>query len=1158
MKPNGPHFTLEHPLGAGASGDVYLGQLTAGYGDLDAGAELAVKVARSAEAERAFVVEGEVGAAVRHPHLVHVVYAGPSEHGHVVLMEHISGALLADVYAEPGTMPEPRVRVIGSELAGALAALHGAGWVHGDVKPDNARFDAQKRATLLDLGFARRVGARDGQLPGSLAYLSPERIQGRPPEPASDVFALGVLLYELATDLHPFLSTEAATGGARDEALQRLAAAHALPPSAQVPNLSPLFDELVGAMLLRDPARRPTAAEVELVLSDGEASAWWRERIAFHAGARRDRSAWSVRERLPLVGRERELARLRTAYETVLGCLKSDGDRVHACGSVVWLAGEPGAGKTRLVTEFVRRVRATDDPPFFLYGRCIPFEEEQPGQPVIALLRRWLQLPSGPAGRRERALLQRLTSSSVTGSLIACLSPEPDAGGALSNSSALAHWLADLGCAGPLIVFLDDVHFADATTLETLRQLVLEMNATPLVLLLGYTSAEPAQGTRALADLRARTEAVGAHATLELGALETADVLAIVETLFDHSAPRLRLAKVLHERSHGTPGWIEEILRTLEARGDVRPAPGGDGLELLIAPEQIPLPRSLPRSIGDRFRALPATERSWLQRLAVVGGKLESGFLARAFDLPRSEVEEILERFVRHGWLAPSASRYRFAQPIERRAVYRSTRPARRVKIHARAARALETGSLNDAYQRAYHLRAAGEHASLLGVLIPLLAPLLAGGHPQRVRRLAGWGLEAIDALEASEPQSSYDELRIRLLEAAADAADRLGTREQQRELLDRLSDLDLDLERDPDAVGRVYLLHGRYAIGVGHYGLARGMLHNARLAFEKSGDAALESEAARRLAHIQGDAGEIEAALVLARHALERAQGERLQALARLAIAQCHLRDDAYVDALDEIDRAITGLRRVEAGAAVRGPLAAAFLLRARTLRLMGRRRRALASILRARRLASRSGERRLEVEVATRYGRLLIDLSREHEAELVLRDALLLAREIEDRRGQALATLFLGTLLAEEGDHEGGAQLDRASALARKLGLQRVEMLCLALRARVAWHANEERAALGLSERALEQLEHQGAELADRVVIVATRAMLLEATGSEEEARRLDRELQQQLGRANGRLVPRGGKRRQKRSFNALLTAARSADGPVYPRLVLSDPID
>jgi len=229
---------------------------------------------------------------------------------------------------------------------------------------------------------------------------------------------------------------------------------------------------------------------------------------------------------------------------------------------------------------------------------------------------------------------------------------------------------------------------------------------------------------------------------------------------------------------------------------------------------------------------------------------------------------------------------------------------------------------------------------------------------------------------------------------------------------------------------------------------------------------------------------------------------------------------------------------------------MATAFMLRARTYRLLGRPRRAFVAIQRAGRLARQAGERRLITEVDARFGRLLLDAGRESEAELRLRDALFASKQIEYRHGEALASLFLGTLLAEAGRTEAGAMLAHADRVASTVGLRRVEALSLALRARLAREQGRAEEAFELSLRAVELQRVVGAELSDRIVIGATHALLLDAAGKRSEAREWRRRLERRLRRENGKLTSAILRQRHRRATMELLQSALSPVGPVYPR--------
>lgn len=1181
-------FEVERDVGSGATGFVQLARLRTPVASLAPGTTVAIKrlrpeLARDPAARAAFEREAQAGLAVRHAGLATVLYAGEDADGPYHVLPYVPGRTLHEVLEQSGPLPEPLLRAVASQVAGGLAALHEAGWAHGDVKPENMRLDDSGRAVLLDLGFVEPV-ASDPSSPlprratdrqsGSLAYLAPERARGQPATPAADVFALGITLYELATGANPFVEAAAKESNAlarpssgrilrrsidrpgADSVLAALAAGRFVPPSRLVPQLSPFLDALCGEALQRDPRARPSAIELSQWLSQGEGGSWWRKRldegVQVRGGVMGEPTAAHL---LPLVGRERELEHLHRVWS-----------QRSAGGTAVWLLGPEGSGKSRLTSDFAAQARLAMEPPVYLYGRCSALELQRPCEPVLRLVQRWLQLPEkASVGARERTRLQRLVAPATARALELSLSTEPEEELEIELAGPLAAWIEALARTAPLIVYLDDVNFADEGTLRVLGLVAERLRSVPMLLVLGEREHEEARHPELLKRLRTRLLALEGATELRLAPLDQAAVEALVARLFHRSAPQRRIAEVLWSRSRGNPGLLGEILRGLLERGQARPFSAEDPeLVLRIAPERLPMPESLRKMIQKRAKQLSADERRWLQRLAVVGGRIAPEFLLRAFPGgTRPELDRVLTRLVASAWLVPAGDRYRFARPALREAVYRAISPLRRRTLHARAAHALAPppqpdgapGSLtlDDAFQRAFHLRSAGEHAALLRVLDPLLAALLRRAQPARVHTLAQWGLEALDEVRGTRERRRQ---RLRFLEAAADAADRLGEREFQRQWLDKLSDLHLSPERDAPELARVYLLHGRFAAGTGQYGLARGMLRNAVDLAQRARSTELESETLRRLAAVQTHVGDLDDAQKLIERALELSAHPAQEALAWLQQSSIQVLRDEIEEALRSVERTLR-LLRSSSGWNLPGVHAAAHMVRGRVYRLAGRPRRAIGALQHAVRLAQQAGERRLEMEATARLGGLLVELDRPSEAERRLREALLMAGEIEDRRGRALAGLWLGTLLWEQGDPEGRKLIASSAELAADVGLDRVEALARAVLARCAHGEGRADEALAQSARAVELLEAHGAELADRIVIVGTRAMLLRTNGEQQAADRAVAGLERRIRRENERFEDALMQERHRLGSARLLEAALSGTGRVYPRIALDGPV-
>ncbi len=1196
-----PRFQVDRTLGSGSTGEVLHGQLLEEFENLPAGTEIAVKYLHAKltderNATLAFEREAETALTVKHDGLVRAVARGEDERGPFIIMEYVPGQTLREVLAERGPLPEPTLRSVATQVAGGLSALHSAGYIHGDVKPENIRLDGSGRAVLVDLGFARRpskakspsdasattdvplhtdsdsTASRSGsRAAGTLLYLAPERLRGEPGRASSDIFALGLVLYELSTGEHPFVrrhSLEADPPGSskftsdsntssRDmqSVIERMLAGNMRQPSIVDPMLSPFLDAVITACLAESSQARPTAEVLRSTFERGEASDWWRQRIDFAAAARavgRDRHHFT-----PLVGRSREIASLHASAERGLD------STIDARAQLLWLEGELGSGKTRLARELAARVRSRETPPVFLYGRCWGMRENRPCQPLLRMVQRYLGLPrNGVPGERDREHLASLLPPQEAETLLRSLDPHGVSGTPVSVPAALAAWFLALGNRHPVLFFLDDLHHADSETLRALNLIAEGMESTHMFAMLAVGTDEAPRNSDSLWALRDRLSSYDGFHSRKLEHLTESDVQELTIRLFDHQTPVLRLGSTLWKRSQGHPGFLSELLRGMLARGDMSPSfEEPEHFSLNVSPSDLPKPATFQRAIRDSFLALDESDRAWLQRFAIVGRKIETEFLLRVFpSSSRSELDEVLSRLVRANWLVPHGKRFRFSRPASRETVYRSISPGRRKRLHGVAAGALKPLAgvpitIADAFQRAFHLRASEHYAELLLVLRPLLQRLASSGMPQRVWRLSSWGLEALSMLSATDEHRAF---QLELLEHSADAADSLGRRAEERVLLDQLAEHELAgdaTEPDPLELGRIYLLHGRYSAGVGRYGLSRGWLKNAANCFEAAHADELRSDSLRRLALVQALSGEFVDARKQARAAI-LAAGDAPAALgrARLALATIYLLLDRLEAALGETSRAMVLLRddRCEG---VGGALAEGHILRARIYRSLGRPIRALGAANRGLQLARGCGERRLEVEAGARLGGLLLYTDRDEEAEARLRESRLLANEVEDKSGHALASLFLGVLLGEADRTETRNRVEEATRLASEAGLYRTEALSLAIEARLDLQARNSKRAHECADRTAYLLERYGAELFDRVVIEGTAALVAREFGNAGRADELERALKRRLKRESARLGSDVLRRRHRAASNRLLETVLSKDGPLYPRLRISE---
>ncbi len=282
----GPYEILA-PLGAGGMGEVYKARDTRLHRDV-AIKVLPERVAKDPEALARFEREARAIAALSHPNILAIHDFGTQAGVAYAVTELLEGETLSERLAR-GPMPTESLGRIGAEICAALTAAHRKGIVHRDLKPSNVML-AKSGVKLLDFGLAKpsavRLGeeltsaqtqtpdvTREGSIVGTLSYMSPEQLEGKPVDARSDIFSLGATLYEMATGRKAFEGTSQAS------VLSAILTSDPPSVSALRPMSPPAFDRLVKTCLAKDPdARWQTAHDVGLQLqalpdSSGQTSA---------------------------------------------------------------------------------------------------------------------------------------------------------------------------------------------------------------------------------------------------------------------------------------------------------------------------------------------------------------------------------------------------------------------------------------------------------------------------------------------------------------------------------------------------------------------------------------------------------------------------------------------------------------------------------------------------------------------------------------------------------------------------------------------------------------------------------------------------------------------------------------------------------------------
>ena len=1020
-------FRVVRELGRGATGRV----LEALGPD---GSRAAVKVVhphlRSDPATVArFLREAEAGRRVRHPGVVRTLDAGRAVVDGLetpwIAMEAVDGRDLRAVLAEAGPVGERFARVVGAAVADALAAVHAAGLVHRDVKPENVVVTAREDVRLADLGLAllrdeaTRLSAT-GAFVGTLLYAAPEQLRGATVGPEADLYALGGLLAELVSGRAP--AAAALGDGPR-------------PPLRTLADVSPCFEAVVEGLLAPAPADRlGDAARVATILREGEASAWWRARAP---SAPRRAGDGGV----PFVGRDTELARLDDAFE---------GAR-RGRGRVVVVEGEAGLGKSRLVHTWLERLRARG-----AAGLRAAVAAAEDGDGTVPSLAPALRALVGEDDLEARLAVRLDEGRRLAPALAASLRGEPAAATVPEPSLHAAYRLLVRGLAreGPLVLVVEDADRAPGPTQRLVAALARAVGAEPVMLVVtaaALGSGELGEALRALA----HTEVV------------------VLDPLGRDAAHDLFLAAVgggpttapWHEAvraAAGNPLFLLEAARAARTSADAAPAPGLRGV------------------VARRLRGLDAPEHHLLAVAACAGDPFDPLVACEAAgERPLAGLQRLHRLDRDHRLLVADGERYRFRHAAVRDAVRAALPPALRRAIHGALAVATATGPGDDAlgaraYAVASHHLEGGTPVAAVPFADAALRHATERRAPREVARLARALLDLGEALppvvEAravvalgvayltfEDPSASVPTLESGLAlarstgdlalvgYAASQLAAALADAARQHDALEVLTVAEDAAVRAGSARDRAAALSGRAAtlLDLSRLPEAEAVAHEAVAVAETTDDAWCRATAAYHLGVVRLERGDSVGARAPLEHAAREAEAlgdTSLETSARTALGKL-----AYLSG--RLDASRLHLDRLVALARDEGRLRAELISRNNLASLdtsLGRAGEAHAAFAQVRAACRERGFPDIEAHAAFGVGATAMALGRLAEADAAFAEVEGAAASIGRSVLFARAAARWGVLLAWAGRPDAAeAVRARAEASVRGAGASREAML-------------------------------------------------------------------------------------------------------------------
>ncbi len=653
----GKRYLIERVAAEGRMGAVLIA------GDQQTEGTVAIRIidpAYSEEKMQRLFSQRDVLLAADHPNLLPVIdLAIEEEIAYLVERYHPGKTLETLLQEHPEGLPFDRAMEIALAVVAGIVHVHGLGIVHGNLKTDKIYIDGDRIQVggialgRLDEGLNLLEAPRLRQV---VAYLAPEQVIGRPIDARTDLYALGVILYQLFSGVCPF-------DGNEREVLQAHLDLKPPPPRYYQGQISPSLDHLILKLLAKSPAHRySSAAQVQrilLALNDGDASHILVEDTFF-------------------VAREDELKLMGELWEKARS----------GQGQLLLISGEQGVGKTRLTEEFAEQAHAQ----VVLLGHG---RERQGGRALSpfaeALLSYLKTIPPELFDDRAQELIGEFAAvipdvRELLPDLSAPAAMEPEQE-QLRRMNSMTRFMSMATSNRPWILILDDMQWADEGSLALLRYLSFDLPRMPLLIVVAYRqSALPP--AHPLHDLLATLSDHESISRIKLDRFNRRDLEALLVNEWDSQVPE-ELLETIFRRTGGNPLFIREVIHSLVAEKLVS---FERGVWRYPQPEAVQLPQSLQAVVRRRVSVLDVNAQTLLQQAAVLGQEFQIDVLGEMSELAEWPLLENLDSALQNGFVREAVSEgyLRFQHHAVRRALYDVIPAVRRRLWHKLAGEILE------------------------------------------------------------------------------------------------------------------------------------------------------------------------------------------------------------------------------------------------------------------------------------------------------------------------------------------------------------------------------------------------------------------------------------------------------------------------------------
>ncbi len=768
-------YLIQRLLGGGGQKQAYLARDTR----LDRDVVIALLRTQQLDPDSVVRLTREAQAMARlgdHPNIVTVYDIGEENGQPYIVSQYVEDGSVADLIERAGKRPLPLERALqlAVHVCKALAHTHSRGIIHRDLKPANIWLTQEGTAKLGDFGLAvsldfSRITAK-GALMGTVTYLPPELALGREAEARSDLYSLGVLLYEITTGRPPFLGDQMVS------IISQHIYTPPVAPSWHNPEIPQALENLILRLMAKTPEDRPESADevAKILAAIGLSAPVLAERIAPQDTKSLARLASGV-----FVGREQEIRELRAALN----------EAISGQGRLLMLVGEPGGGKTRLAEQLATYARLCDAQVHI--GRCYEGEGAPAFWPWVQIVRAYAQELThaqllsvmGPGASNVAQVVSEVRERFTELPPPPPLEPEQ---ARFRLFDSITTFLKNASRIRPLVLILDDLHWADKPSLLLLQFLARELQDARLLVIGTYREEELGR-RHPLAQTLGELSRHGMSARLVLPGLAKQDVAQFIEMTAGIDPPE-QMVEAVYRETEGNPFFVNEVVRLLVTEGRLEHPE-------CVTQQSLRVPQGAREVIGRRLDRLSEECNRVLAIASVVGREFSLEVLELLGELSEDRLLEALDEAVAArviNEIPRFLGHYSFSHALIRETLYNEISAMRRVRLHGRVGEALEKLHHQELErnlaQLAYHFLQAAPGGDVNKAIdyavsaakraLALLAYEEAAGHYER-------------ALEALEPKDQVDEAqRNELLLALGDALTKAGNTDKARETFKQAADL--------------------------------------------------------------------------------------------------------------------------------------------------------------------------------------------------------------------------------------------------------------------------------------------------------------------------------------------------------------------------------